>query len=58
MLLTLLILNLALYIVDGVRALHLQGDGLASQCLDEDLHVSCRHKGWSMNIQVKFYEAK
>ena len=37
-LLTLLVLNLALHIVDGVRGLHLQRDGLAREGLDEDLH--------------------
>ncbi|KAH8912550.1 hypothetical protein BR93DRAFT_83684 [Coniochaeta sp. PMI_546] len=31
----LLILNLRLHIVDGVRRLHLQGDGLACEGLDE-----------------------
>uniref|UniRef100_A0A453NC63 Uncharacterized protein n=1 Tax=Aegilops tauschii subsp. strangulata TaxID=200361 RepID=A0A453NC63_AEGTS len=34
----LLVLNLGLHVVDGVRRLHLKGDGLASQRLDEDLH--------------------
>ena len=38
--LTLLVLNFALDIVDGVRALHLQRDGLASQGLDKDLHAA------------------
>jgi len=36
----LLVLDLGLDILDGVRGLHLQGDGLASQGLDEDLHAS------------------
>jgi hypothetical protein len=36
--LTLLVLDLGLDVVDGVRALHLQRDGLAGQRLDEDLH--------------------
>jgi hypothetical protein len=35
----LLILNLALDVVDGIRRLDLQGDGLAGEGLDEDLHV-------------------
>ncbi len=35
---SLLVLNLGLDILDGVRGLHLQGDGLPSQRLDEDLH--------------------
>ncbi|GJM85593.1 hypothetical protein PR202_ga02058 [Eleusine coracana subsp. coracana] len=35
----LLILDLRLDIVDGVRALDLESDGLARQGLDEDLHL-------------------
>ena len=38
--LTFLVLDLLLHILDGVRALHLEGDGLAGQCLDEDLHAT------------------
>ena len=37
---TFLILDFALDIVDGVRALHLQSNGLASQGLHKDLHAS------------------
>merc|ERR1719384_2592739 len=37
---SLLVLNLGLDILNGVRGLHLQGDGLASQGLDKDLHSS------------------
>merc|ERR1712054_593121 len=37
---TLLVLDLALHSVDGVAALHLQGDGLARQCLHENLHTT------------------
>ena len=37
---TLLVLDLALHILDGVRALHFQGDGLAGQGLDKDLHAT------------------
>ena len=36
----LLILNLALDIVDGIRRLNLQGNRLASQRLDENLHAT------------------
>merc|ERR1711931_573023 len=36
----LLVLDLGLDVLDGVRRLHLQGDGLASQGLDKDLHPS------------------
>lgn len=35
---TFLILNFALDVIDSVGRLDLQGDGLASQSLDEDLH--------------------
>ena len=35
----LLVLNLGLDIVNRVRRLHLEGDGLASQSLDEDLRA-------------------
>ena len=41
-LLTLLVLDLALDVVNRVRALHLQGDGLASQSLDKDLHATAQ----------------
>ena len=34
----LLVLDLRLYIVDGVARLHLEGDSLARQGLDENLH--------------------
>ena len=34
----LLVLDLGLNVLDGVRGLHLQGDGLASQSLHENLH--------------------
>jgi len=37
---TLLVLDLALDVVDGVRRLHLQGNSLASESLDEDLHTT------------------
>ncbi|KAM0826488.1 hypothetical protein ACQ4PT_068836 [Festuca glaucescens] len=36
----LLILDLGLDVVDGVRRLHLKGDGLVSEGLDEDLHAT------------------
>jgi hypothetical protein len=35
---TLLVLDLLFHIVDRVRGLHIQSDGLASQSLHEDLH--------------------
>jgi hypothetical protein len=37
---TLLVLDLALHIVNGVGALHFQSDGLSGQGLDEDLHTT------------------
>ena len=37
---SLLVLNLGLDIVDGVTGLDIQGDGLAGQGLDKDLHAS------------------
>jgi len=37
---SLLILNLRLHVVDGVRQLNLQSDGFSSEGLDEDLHSS------------------
>ena len=37
---TLFVLDFGLDVLDGVRRLHFQGDGLAGQGLDEDLHSS------------------
>jgi hypothetical protein len=39
---TFLVLDLGLDIVDGVAALDLEGDGLPSRCLHEDLHLADR----------------
>ena len=39
-----LVLDLLLHIVDGVRALNLEGDGLPSEGLDKDLHSSSQSK--------------
>ena len=36
----LLVLDLGLDVVDGVGRLHLEGDGLAGESLDEDLHTT------------------
>ena len=33
-----LVLDLGLHVLDGVGGLHLEGDGLARQSFDEDLH--------------------
>ena len=40
----LLVLDLGLHIVDRVGRLHLEGDGLAREGLDEDLHDCLRKK--------------
>ena len=37
----LLVLDLGLDVLDGVRWLDLKGDGLASESLHEDLHDEC-----------------
>merc|ERR1712121_284173 len=41
---SLLVLDLGLHIFDGVGRLHLKGDGLTSEGLDEDLHSSSQTK--------------
>lgn len=40
--LPLLILDLCLHIVNSVRGLHLEGDGLSGQSLHKDLHVGSK----------------
>ena len=52
----LLVLDLGLHIVDGVRRLHLQGDGLAGEGLDETVGLSrsvinFRHRGKSFLLR-------
>merc|ERR1719443_645825 len=37
-----LVLNLGLNVLDAIRRFHFQGDGFASQGLDEDLHASAK----------------
>ena len=54
---TLLVLNLGLDVVDGVRRLNLESDGLASQRLDEDLHTTTQTEhqmksGFLLNVVV------
>merc|ERR1712213_146334 len=39
-----LVLDLGLDILNGVRWFNLKGDGLASQCLDKDLHTTSQSK--------------
>ncbi len=41
---SLLVLDLGFDIVDGVRWLHIEGDGLASEGLHKDLHASMETK--------------
>lgn len=45
-----LILNLALHIVDSIARLHLEGDGLTREGLDENLHCTVV----SSTIQIAF----
>ena len=47
----LLVLNLRLHIVDRVGRLDLQGDGLAREGLDEDLHTTTETKDWDADIR-------
>merc|ERR1711879_832482 len=39
-----LVLNLLLHVLNRVGWLHVESDGLASQCLDKDLHASAQTK--------------
>jgi hypothetical protein len=41
---TLLVLNLGLHVVNGIRRLDLQGNGFARESLDEDLHATTQTK--------------
>ena len=50
---TLLVLNLRLDVVDGIRGLDLEGDGLPGEGLDEDLHDGvCRERGVMSKVDV------
>lgn len=54
---TLLVLDLALDIVDGVGRLNLEGDSLAGESLDEDLHTTTKaedkvESGLLLNVVV------
>ena len=40
---SLLVLDLGLHVLNGVRWLDIEGDGLSGQGLDEDLHLSLIH---------------
>ena len=46
---TFLVLNPCLDVIDGIRGLDLQSDGLASDSLDEDLHGAGKIT-WQLNI--------
>merc|ERR1719209_1783196 len=59
---SLLVLDLSLHILDGVRRLHLEGDGLAREGLHEDLYggadlpdFSCRSESSNKSL-VHFYK--
>jgi hypothetical protein len=41
---SLLVLDLGLGVVNGVGRLHLEGDSLAREGLDEDLHFACKRE--------------
>ena len=43
---SLLVLDLRLDIVDGIRRLDLKGDGLAGESLDENLHATTQAEDW------------
>ena len=47
----LLVLNLRLHIVDRVGRLNLQGDGLAREGLDEDLHTTTETKDCDADVR-------
>lgn len=56
--LPLFVLNLRLYVVDGIRRLHLQRDSLAGESLNEDLHAAAETKdemkgGFLLDIVVR-----
>ena len=49
----LLVLNLRLHIVDRVGRLDLQGDGLAREGLDEDLHTTTETKDCDADVRQR-----
>ena len=51
---TLLVLNLSLDVVDRVGRLHLKGDRLTSQGLDEDLHTTAETQDYIATISVHY----
>merc|ERR1719260_535018 len=53
-----LVLDLGLHVFDGVRRLNLEGDGLSSQRLHEDLHTSSKpqykvESGFLLDVVVR-----
>jgi len=55
---TLLVLDLCLYVIDGVRGLYLEGDGLAGESLDENLHTATEtedemERGFLLDIVIR-----
>jgi hypothetical protein len=57
---SLLVLDLGLYIIDGVAGLHLQGDGLASQSFDENLHFGgiCSRNSHYLKLPEMLFDRK
>ena len=51
----LLVLNLRLHIVDRVGRLDLQGDGLAREGLDEDLHTTTETKDCDADVRKRIH---
>ena len=47
----LLVLDLGLHVVDGVRGLHLQRDGLPRQGLHEDLHLLLASSSLALRVR-------
>ena len=50
---TLLVLDLGLDVVNGIRGLDLKRDGLSRQSLDEDLHTAAETEDWERGISKR-----
>ena len=53
-----LTLNFGLDIVNGIRRLHLEGDSLTREGLDEDLHDEDLDKAVFLNLQCRSVEGR
>jgi hypothetical protein len=51
---SLLVLNLGLHIIDGIRRLNLESDGLARQGLNKDLHTTTETKHYEEQRENEF----